>query len=263
MLTLVFLGEILHEAGLRGIVKILQDGERKLSAEVIVVNGNGISAGEGISLPDAKELFENGIDIIILGDKALSKPSSRRALQAGFPLLRPINFPANAPGQSAYKLKCSHGELWFLSVCIGSEKFPLGDPANAFDSWMEQETPECPVVLNVHGTDLPLKEALMLRYSDYKVPVHVLGTGIRVPTDDLRLLGGNVFVSDIGSVVAEGTIQGLAPQAWWKRYIERLSVVQVSAISRVKADGIKIVFDDTLRVVSADRLKIFSDVIGA
>jgi len=78
MLTLVFLGEILHDLGFQGLQVLRQFIGGVPDVDVVIGNGNGVLGGAGNPAPSVEKLFDSGIDVIMGGDRSLARPASRQ-----------------------------------------------------------------------------------------------------------------------------------------------------------------------------------------
>ena len=65
----------------------------------VVVNGENIAGGLGITPKLADELLDAGVDVITLGNHTYHRPEIGPYLDGGRPIIRPINFLPRQPGQ--------------------------------------------------------------------------------------------------------------------------------------------------------------------
>ncbi len=255
MLTFLFLGEILHEMDFREFRTFLSACKEKEGVDYVVCNGSGILGGVASSAADLERLFESGIDVITTGERLLARPSTRRLFEENPSLIRPLNFPGQAPGSGAILIKASRGPVWVATLGISSDRRPLEDPFEAFENWLQNNNEHLyPVLVNLHGHDLPYKKALAWRFSSRVPVIHFFGTGIGICVNSISLYNGRIFISDIGTVEATGSIHGWKPDIWWKQHRERIPCHFTPPDTALRGEGVKVAFDDEFRFVEASHI---------
>ncbi len=231
--------------------------QRHPGAGAVVVNAN-LALREG---PAAEgfiaTLFESGVDVVTLGDQAVARVSSRRALDRWPRLLRPLNLPPAAPGRGAIDLGPPTGAgVWIVALMTGSERFPVDDPFDALEAVGREHRPAT-VLVDVSGHDLAVRKALAWRSHGWPWPVHVLGSGLGAATDDLRLSDGRLFLTDTGIIGEETLIAGVSPGQWWthRRHLPEPPPVAPGP-GYLRLDGLHIVLERDGRVAAATPLRI-------
>ncbi|NLI75910.1 MAG: hypothetical protein GX442_05635 [Candidatus Riflebacteria bacterium] len=217
------------------------------AAGPVLVNANGLLRDSGAVDRFLEILFESGIDVVTLGDQAVARTAARRALDRWPRLLRPLNLPPGAPGTGAVSIPTPSGPLWFVSLFTGTDRFPVDDPFAAFERFVRDCQPPA-VVVDVAGPDLEVKKALSWRWQGGNVPVHVVGTGLGVATDDLRVTGGRAFVSDLGMIGDPDLIDGRSPADWWsdRHHLPR-PAADAPPPGYLRIDGARLVTGDGFR----------------
>ena len=72
---------------------------RELDLDLVIANGENLAAGAGLTPSLAEELFANGVDVITSGNHIWDKREIYDYLDSGRPVLRPLNYPDDAPGR--------------------------------------------------------------------------------------------------------------------------------------------------------------------
>lgn len=248
MLEILLLGPLLRDLpaeAWRGCLAVLRS--RYPAAGPVLVNANGVLRDSGAVDGFLETLFESGVDVVTLGDQAVARTVSRRALERWPRLLRPLNLPAGAPGTGAVSIATPAGPLWFVSLFTGTDRFPVDDPFAVFGRFVRDRRPAA-VVVDVAGPDLGVKKALAWRWQGGEVPVHVVGTGLGVATDDLQVTGGRAFVSDLGLIGDPDLIDGRPPADWWsdRHHLPR-AAADAPPPGYLRIDGVRLVTDDGFR----------------
>ena len=224
--------------------------------ELVVANCNGIlSAGRDISA-QMQTFFDSGIDIAVLGDQAIARKSARQALEAGQPVIRPLNFPLGAPGEGAWKFATSNGDLWIVSLYTGSYRNPVDDPGDVLKRFLEAKPPFWACVVDFFGPNIQLKQALAWSFGTKYRNVHFLGTGLGVGTIDARVCSGQAFVSDIGVVGPQGAIAGVQPKVWLQNRYERWSLSDGSPNAVLQGSALELTLDQDGQALEVRRLSL-------
>ena len=71
----------------------------ELDLDLVIANGENLAAGAGLTPSLAEELFANGVDVITSGNHIWDKREIYDYLDSGRPVLRPLNYPDDAPGR--------------------------------------------------------------------------------------------------------------------------------------------------------------------
>src|SRR5580658_5608092 len=96
--SILFVGDIVGGLGRRTILALLPALRERLAPDFVVVNGENIAGGLGITPKGAKELFAAGVDVITLGNHTYRHREVYGYLDAEPRILRPANFLRGQPG---------------------------------------------------------------------------------------------------------------------------------------------------------------------
>ena len=100
MLRILALGDVVGEEG----VRLLESGGRlrrmigERRADLTIVNGENSAEGNGISKESAERLLDAGADVLTGGNHTWRRRDVYRLLDDGEALIRPANYPPDAPG---------------------------------------------------------------------------------------------------------------------------------------------------------------------
>ncbi len=224
MLAIAFTGVIQHEveqAQLRRLTASIR--EEAGTGCVIACNAAGLFANAARLEAQIEMLFDSGIDVVFSGEQAIGRNAGRTVLaKAAWPVVRPINLAETAPGTGALLLNVEGGRIWMVSAADGTGKIPVSLPHVLLEKFFRNKPDKLPVVLNVDGTDVEYRRALMWRLAGYGGNVLFFGSGSGFMAD---LSGRNscerFIQNDIGVIENEGSIGGMTPEIWWQRHIDR------------------------------------------
>ena len=98
MINILFIGDINGKIGRKTVAKILPKLKKDKTINLVIANADNIAHGNGITENTLKELMDAGIDFFTNGDHAFDKIKQLDCYDK-FPLIRPANFSADAPGK--------------------------------------------------------------------------------------------------------------------------------------------------------------------
>ena len=97
-MRLFFIGDIVGKPGRQICTQALRGLRQEQAIDLIVANGENAAGGSGLTPPIYHELLAAGIDGITLGDHVYKRSEVIPILQTEPRIVRPANYPAEAPG---------------------------------------------------------------------------------------------------------------------------------------------------------------------
>src|SRR5216110_1333576 len=256
MLTVLFLGDIVGEPGRNAVIGRLPQLKEKQALDFIIVNGENAAGGRGITGKITIELLRAGVSVITTGDHVWDQKDIMSFIDTEPRLLRPVNYPAGAPGGGSIVLETAKGKIGVIDVQCRTFMQPiLENPFHAVEAavaTMREETKS--IVVDVHGETTSEKIALG-RFLDGKVSA-VIGTHTHVQTADEQILpGGTAFLCDAGMCGPVNSILGRAIEPIMDRFISNLPALFPVAKGDVRLCGAVVSIDEaTGRALSITRL---------
>jgi metallophosphoesterase (TIGR00282 family) len=202
-IRILFLGDVVGAPGRSAVQKHLPELRAKLAADAVVVNGENIRNGSGITADLYRSLREAGADAVTLGDHVYKDARITQTLEdPAEPILRPLNLAEKAPGKRFVRIPAA-GERTrdiFVATVLGRIMFPMpaDDPFAACDALLRGLPDRRPVVVIEAHMEATSEKAALAHHLDGRVAA-VVGSHTHVQTADERLLpGGTAFISDMG-----------------------------------------------------------------
>lgn len=196
-MKILLVGDIVGGPGrriFREVVKRLRDEN---AVQLVVANGENAAAGNGITLALAEELFKSGADVVTLGDHVWGQKDLETTIAGEKRLLRPLNYPAGAPGQGCVTLQTAYGPFAVVNLLGRVFMNPMDCPFRAMDALLKTLPCNVPVLVDFHAEATSEKIALGY-YLDGRVTA-VFGTHTHVQTSDATLLPkGTAYITDLG-----------------------------------------------------------------
>src|SRR6202049_3450632 len=245
MLTILFLGHVVGEPGRNAVIARLPELKQKYSLDFIVVNGENAAGGRGITGKITIELLRAGASVITTGDHIWDQKDVVAFLNLEPRLLRPVNYPAGAPGGGSIVLETVKGKVGVIDVQCRTFMQPiLENPFHTVEAAvtkMREETKN--IVVDVHGETTSEKIALG-RFLDGKVSA-VIGTHTHVQTADEQIFpGGTAFLCDAGMCGPINSILGRAIEPIVSRFISNMPAPFPVAAGEVRLRGALIEIDE-------------------
>jgi len=198
-MRILFLGDIVGRPGYSAVTAQLSDLRIELSLDFVIVNAENAADGSGLTLRQFKGLVAAGVDAITMGDHIYKKLELKSILETDPRIVKPANFPAQAPGRSWTVVRAVNGEDVAIVSLMGRVFMrPVDCPFAAADRVLA-EIPEAVKirVVDIHAEATSDKQTIA-RYLDGRVSA-VLGTHTHVPTADTQILaGGTAYQTDVG-----------------------------------------------------------------
>ena len=256
MLRLLFLGDIIGEPGRRAVIEMLPTLKSAWELDFVVVNGENVAAGRGITPKLAIDLLRCGAAVITTGDHVWDQKDIVSFIDTEPRLLRPINYPEGTPGGGSIVLETAKGKVGVINVQGRTFMLPaLENPFRRVWDEVEQIRAQTPVIfVDVHAETTSEKIALG-RFLDGKVSV-VAGTHTHVQTaDDQIFPGGTAFICDAGMCGPTESVLGREIQPIVQRFYSSMPVNFPVAKGEVKLHGLMVDIDEESgRATSVQRI---------
>ncbi len=196
-MKILMLGDVNGSPGRRIVKEQLAALKAKHGVEAVVVNGENAAAGNGITVPLAKELLAAGADAITLGDHTWGQKDLAGTIGQLPQLIRPANGGPGQPGKGWCLVTTPLCRFAVVNL-LGRVFMPPCDcPFRAADALLAEIPKDVPVFVDFHAEATSEKIALA-HYLDGRVTA-VVGTHTHVQTSDARILAkGTGFMTDLG-----------------------------------------------------------------
>ncbi len=222
---ILFIGDICGQPGRRIVKEVLPGLLDEYSPDLILANGENAAAGFGITPPLVEELLALGIAVLTSGNHIWDKKEivPYLAEHADGRLLRPANYPGQAPGHGLYLGK-TRGETDYAVLNLQGRVFmsSLDCPFRTADALIAQVPHEVKIrIVDMHAEATSEKLA-MGWYLDGRVTA-VLGTHTHVPTADETVLPkGTAYITDLGMTGPHDSVIGMEKQLVIQKFLNQM-----------------------------------------
>jgi 2',3'-cyclic-nucleotide 2'-phosphodiesterase len=206
---LLMIGDIVGKPGRQICLQAVPGLRADERLDLVIANAENAAGGSGLTPAIYRELVGAGIDVITLGDHAYRRREIFDVLKTQSRIVRPANYPADAPGHDFTLVEAQNGTLVVVFVLLGRVFMPPVDcPFQAADRVLASAPPDVRVIAVDFHAEATSDKQLLARHLDGRVSA-VLGTHTHVPTADEQILpGGTAFQCDIGMTGPHESILG-------------------------------------------------------
>jgi metallophosphoesterase (TIGR00282 family) len=220
-LRILFVGDVVGRAGRGAIELFLPKLRQDLRLDAVVVNGENAAGGYGLTAKIAAQFFEQGADLITLGNHAWDQRELIGHIVTEPRIVRPLNMMPGSPGRGIGEMRTKDGRRLVVLQVLGRLFMGLAeDPMRALEAELEtmklgQDVQAILIDVHAEATSEKLAHGHLF---DGRVSA-VLGTHTHVPTADARVLaGGTAFMTDVGMTGDYDSVIGMDKHASLERW---------------------------------------------
>ena len=210
ILKVIMVGDVVGEPGLAVLEERLPGLIRENGADFVVVNGENAADGFGMTKASLDRILAAGADVVSSGNHIWEKRDFWPVLAEERRVLRPANYPGEAPGAGWIRVQKAE-TAWLVLNLQGREYMtPIDCPFKGFDNILNGASaePKAIVLVDFHAESTREKEALAY-YLDGRASL-LSGTHSHVQTADERILpDGTAYITDLGMTGVKDSIIGM------------------------------------------------------
>jgi 2',3'-cyclic-nucleotide 2'-phosphodiesterase len=243
--------------GRRAVEERLPSLRDELAADLVVVNGENVANGVGITPKLADKLLASGADLITLGNHVWRRGEIVPYLDANERIVRPANLSALAPGRGLAFVDGRDGTRVAVINLLGSLFInPPVSPFEIAETLVEEARQATPVVLvDFHGEATSEKIA-MARLLDGRVTA-VIGTHTHVQTNDARVQpGGTAAITDAGMTGPHDSVIGVVAELAIRSMRTGMPVRFETAAGDVRIEGALVECGADGRATSCEAIRV-------
>ena len=206
------IGDIVGKPGREMIKSTLHALRAEFALDFVIANYENVSHGFGLIKRHADMLFDAGVDLLTGGNHSFDKRELLDFID-NRPIIRPLNFPKDAPGKGVYRLQKDGIAIAVINL-MGHYMMPLCDnPFTLADAAVEELIKEGfgHIFVDMHA-ETTAEKATLYHLLKERVSA-VWGTHTHVGTDDLIVSSGSMFVTDIGLTGCMDEVIGMQKDA--------------------------------------------------
>jgi 2',3'-cyclic-nucleotide 2'-phosphodiesterase len=208
-IRILFAGDLVGGLGRRTLLACLPVLRERHQPTFVVVNGENVAGGLGITPKAADEILAAGVDAITLGNHTYRRREIYPYLDQQDRIVRPANYLRGQPGHGFCVVENDGIRLACINLS-GNVHMRAGRSAftevDAILAGLDGRVDHVLVDMHAEATS---EKIAMGWYLDGRVTA-VVGTHTHVPTADARVLpGGTAYITDVGMTGPRGGVIGV------------------------------------------------------
>ena len=224
-MRVLFLGDVVGRSGRSGVIEALPSLRERYRLDFVVVNGENVAGGFGITEAILVELLDAGADVVTSGNHVFDQRETIAFIERYDRLLRPINYPLGTPGKGVGLFKARNGaEVLVINAMGRVFMADLDDPFRAVEKELEAcglKSSADAILVDFHAEATSEKEAMGF-FVDGRASA-VIGTHTHVPTADEQILPrGTAYISDVGMCGDFNSVLGMDKEEPLTRFLTKI-----------------------------------------
>ena len=221
-MRILFIGDIIGQPGRQMVARHLKALVAEHGAEMVLANAENAAGGFGITPSIGEELLGLGIDLLTSGNHVWDKKEVEAYLAKESRLLRPANYPEEAPGTGVHVLQKDGRMLAVLNI-QGRAFLPAIDcPFKTADREIAQLREVTDTILVDFHAEATAEKQAFGWYLDGRVSA-VVGTHTHVQTADERVLPGRTaYITDVGMTGPRNSVIGISANDAIRKFITQM-----------------------------------------
>jgi metallophosphoesterase (TIGR00282 family) len=208
-MRLLFIGDVVGKPGREALAAALPGLRAEHRPDLVVANGENAGGGVGITDATAKQILEDGVDVITLGNHTYRHRDVYPLLDSNRQIIRPANFPSGNPGRGHTIVEAAGMRICVINLSGQMHLQVERNPFSAIDELLDSLAGGADAFVVDFHAELTSEKVAMGWHLDGRVAA-VLGTHTHVPTADGRVLpGGTAHISDVGMTGSRAGVIGV------------------------------------------------------
>jgi metallophosphoesterase (TIGR00282 family) len=229
----------------------------EIGADVVIVNGENVADGAGITGKLADRLLHSGADVVTLGNHTYRRDGMGTYLASSERVIRPANAGSLTPGRGLTVVEARNGVKVAVINLLGSLFLdtPMS-PWEIVDDLVEEARSQAPVVVVDFHAEATSEKVALSRWLDGRVTA-VIGTHTHIQTNDARVQpGGTAAVTDAGMTGPHDSVIGVEADLAIRRMRTRMPVRFAPAEGDVRIEGVVVDSSDDGRATGIELLRL-------
>lgn len=221
-MKILAVGDVVGENGLRKLKEILPNLKQSEKIDFVIVNGENVAGGMGITEKAFNQILYAGADVVTLGNHTWSKKDVFKFIN-NKRLIRPANYPKGVQGNGYNIYQCKNKKIAVISL-IGRTNMGIlsENPFLEADNIIEKLKGNSDIIIVDFHAEATAEKIAMKHYLDGRVNV-IFGTHTHVQTADEEITSmGTGYITDIGMTGPIDSVIGMDKKASIKRFVTTL-----------------------------------------
>ncbi|BAH17584.1 TIGR00282 family metallophosphoesterase [Macrococcoides caseolyticum] len=226
-MRILFIGDVVGAVGRNMLGEYLPQLKKKYGPNITIVNGENAAHGRGITEKIFKEMMTLGVDCVTMGNHTYGVRDSYELLNSHHKIIRPANFPDEAPGKGMEIIKFNDKKVAVINLQGRAFMMQSDCPFKTFDALYEIAKQETDYIFVDFHAETTSEKGAFAYYGDGRASA-VVGTHTHIQTSDNRILsGGTAFITDVGMTGFYDGILGINKDEVIHRFLTGMPVKHV------------------------------------
>lgn len=257
-MKILCIGDIVGKPGRLALSLFLRKVQEAHAIDLTIANGENAAGGFGITPDTAADLLHNGVDVITSGNHIWDKKEVLGFIPKESRLLRPLNYPAGAPGYGSIVVTARGGVK--VAVLNASGRVFMNNfdcPFRTTLAEIETIAAEAQVRIVDFHAEATSEKIAFGRFLDGRVSA-VVGTHTHVQTADERILpGGTAYITDLGMTGPSESVIGVETEIVVRKFLTAMPERFETAKHHAQLQGVVIDVDaGSGRSLSIERVSL-------
>ena len=221
-MRILAVGDVVGESGLKKLTEILPELKKKEKIDFVIVNGENVAGGMGITLSHFNKIIDAGVNVVTMGNHTWAKKDIFNFIDNEM-LIRPANYPVGVPGKGYNIFKCNKKSIAVINL-IGRTNMGIlsENPFIEANKIIEKISKISDIIIIDFHAEATAEKIALANYLDGKANI-IFGTHTHVQTADEQILpDGTAYISDIGMTGPLHSVIGMDKKASIKRFLTTL-----------------------------------------
>jgi metallophosphoesterase (TIGR00282 family) len=258
VMKILFIGDIVGKPGRRAVRELLPWIVEERQIDLVIANCENAAAGFGVTSEVVEELYGCHIDVLTSGNHIWDKKEIMDFVEGYETLLRPANYPAEAPGRGSVVMTAPDGvRVGVINLAGRIFMHPLDCPFRTADREIGKMKNKASVIIVDMHAEATSEKIAMGWYLDGRVAA-VLGTHTHVQTADERILpGGTGYITDVGMTGPFDSVIGIRKESILQRFHLQIPNKFDVAKGDVRLQGVTVEINPNGRAAGIERVNVF------
>lgn len=221
-MRILAVGDIVGSVGLKKLNEVLPNLKKEKNIDFVIVNGENVAGGMGITQKDFNSIIDAGADVVTLGNHTWAKKDVFSFIE-NERLIRPANYPKGVPGHGYGIYNCNNKKIAVISL-IGRTDINIltENPFLEADYILNKIKDKVNYIIVDFHAEATAEKIAMGYYLDGRINI-LFGTHTHIQTADEKILSkGTAYITDIGMTGPRDSVIGMDINASLKRFLTTL-----------------------------------------
>lgn len=256
-MKILAIGDLIGNSGIKELNKRLPQIRENKKIDFIIVNGENSAEGMGMTEKNFKDILEQNIDTITMGNHTWGKKDIFKFIDHP-KLIRPANYPEGVVGKGYAIYNLKNKKIAVINLIGRVDMNVLSEnPFIIAKKIIEKIKNQVDIIVVDFHAEATAEKIAMGNYLDGKATI-VYGTHTHVQTADEQILpNGTAYISDIGMTGPKNSVIGMDIKASIKRFETTLPERYRIATGECMLNGVIFNIDDeTNKVTDIERVRM-------